>query len=205
MGSRGYVTVGRIRRVPLRVHLATPVGLFVFTGFSFNPLLWAGFVVIILIHELGHALLVRRYRLSVVSVDLNGIGGVCRYSGRPTEVQESVIAWGGVLAQGVLMAITEVVGRIAGLRGQTFVAQVAEMLVASNFYLMVLNLVPLPPFDGAKAWALFRWRNVKRLGRQGRRTVLKARAAAIERELATGGGGEERVPESKSRDPRLMN
>ena len=97
MATRGYVTVGRIQRVPVRVHLATPLGLFVFTQGSTNPILWAGFVFVVLVHELGHAVLVRRYRLSPLSIDINGIGGVCRYTGSATEVEESER---GELAQG---------------------------------------------------------------------------------------------------------
>jgi Zn-dependent protease len=189
----------------VRVHLATPVGLYVFTGFSYNPLLWAGFAVIILIHELGHALLVRRYRLQVLSIDINGIGGVCRYAGQATDVQESVIAWGGVLGQGVLLGITEVIGKTVGLHGETYVGRVAEMLVAANFCLIAINLLPVPPLDGAKAWALFRWRNIRRLGRQGRSAVLKGRAAALEEKLSRLRGSSGQRAESKRSKRGMMN
>jgi Zn-dependent protease len=198
----GYFTLGRIRRVPVRVHIATPVGLFVFTGFSFNPVLWGGILLIILVHELGHAFLVRRYRLPVLSIDITGIGGVCRYAGGASDVQESVIAWGGVLAQGVLLGLCEAIGKIAGLHGETTIGQVAETLVAANFVLIALNLLPFPPLDGAKAWALFRWRNLRRLGRQGRRAALKARVASIERELARPGGTGKKAPDSKRSSER---
>jgi Zn-dependent protease len=181
------------------------VGLFVFTGFSYSPLLWAGFVVIILIHEIGHALLVRRCRLQVVSIDINGIGGVCRYAGHATELQESVIAWGGVLGQAVLLAVTEVIAKTVGLHGETYVGQVAEMLVAVNFVLLAINLIPVPPLDGAKAWALFRWRNIRRLGRRARGAMLKARAAAVEEELARVRGASGQTPDSKRSKRRLMN
>lgn len=201
MLSGGYLTVGRIRRIPLRVHIATPIGLFVFAGFSFNPILWAGILFIIIVHELGHTVLVKRFQLSVVSIDITGIGGVCRWQGHATEVQESIIAWGGVLAQGALLVLTEIVSRTVGLQGHTMVGQLATTLVAVNIYLMALNLLPFHPLDGAKAWALFRWRNIRGWGRRG---ALKVRATAIERELARLKQAD-KVPEPEPSQPRFLN
>lgn len=180
MLTGGYVTAGRIRGVPIRVHATTPMGLFVFSGLTFNLLLWAGLFVIILVHELGHAILVRRYRLTMVSIDITGIGGVCRWSGRATDVQESVIAWGGVLAQAVFVVLLAVVA-VTTRAMLPLAADIAETLIYANLALMVVNILPLPRLDGAKAWMLFRWRNLSSWGRRG---SLKYRAAAIERELA---------------------
>jgi Zn-dependent protease len=194
-----------VARVPVRVHLATPIGLFVFTGFSFHPVLWAGFVLIILVHELGHAALVRKFRLPVRSIDINGIGGVCRYEGRATEVQESVIAWGGVLAQAVLLAVVQGIGQIWGFHDDTLVGQIAKTLIAANVFLMAVNLVPFPPLDGAKAWMLFRWRNLKTLAKRSRRAALKARAAAIEREMDALREADRLEPESRPRKPHTLN
>ena len=202
MISGGYFTVGRFRRIPIRIHLATPVGFFVFTGFSFNPVAWAAFLFIILVHELGHAALVRRYRLSVVSIDINGIGGVCRWAGHATPIQESVVAWGGVLAQAVLLVLIEVVGKFAAFRGDTIFGQVAPTLVFANVYLIALNLLPIPPLDGAKAWALFRWRNLHFWGRRG---VLKMRAAALEAELERMQQRKDPAPESEPSRPTMLN
>ena len=48
----------------------------------------------------------------VISLDIHGFGGLCSYAGHPTAYQNSVIAWGGVLAQGALGALT--LGVLAG-------------------------------------------------------------------------------------------
>jgi Zn-dependent protease len=178
--SRGYFTVGRIRRIPLRVHIATPVGLFVYTGFSFDVVAWAAVLFVILIHELGHAAMVRRYRLPVVSIDVNGIGGVCIWGGHATAVQESVIAWGGVLAQCGLLVLMEFVAKVVVFRGNSVGGRFFQTLVQVNFILILLNLLPFPPLDGAKAWALFRWRD---LYVRARRAVLKVRASVIQAKL----------------------
>ena len=202
MLSRGYLTVGRIARAPVRVHLATPLGLFVFTGFTLHPILWAGFFLIILVHELGHALLVRAYRLRILSIDIHGMGGRCEYAGRPAEVEEAIIAWGGVLAQLVLLAVTEGVGKTIGYP-EGIVAESAAMLTASNLFLMAVNLLPLPPLDGYKAWTVFRWRNIQQLRRRQRAVGLKSRIAAIERELA--GIDDQRARRESSRPDRWVN
>ena len=64
------------------------------------------FFLLILIHEMGHAVLVRRVGLHAVSIDVHGFGGQCRYAGYPDPLQRSIVAWGGVLAQALLGAIT---------------------------------------------------------------------------------------------------
>src|SRR5262245_31795457 len=59
----GFLHLGRFRGVPLRMHVLAPLGALFFSGFRFEPGAWLGFVLIILLHEIGHALLVMRYRL----------------------------------------------------------------------------------------------------------------------------------------------
>lgn len=180
MFSGGYVTVGRIRRASLRIHITTPLGLFVFSAFTFQPILWAGIFFSIVLHELGHAFFVRRYRLSVVSIDVTGIGGECRWVGTPTDVQRSIIAWGGVLAQGLLIAVLAIVHETVGF-GSGIARETAEMLIFGNAFLIVVNLLPFRRLDGSKAWPLFRWRNIRSWVR---RRTLASRASVIEQELA---------------------
>lgn len=149
--TRGFL-VFRLRRVPVRVHWSTPGGLFVFGGLTLSPLLWIVIVGTTLVHELGHALLVRRFRLTVVSIDLHGLGGTCRWVGPATPLQAAMIAWGGVLAQLVVMA--------AAL---AFPHPIASLVVAVNAYLIALNLLPFEPFDGGRAWALFHRSNLAKI------------------------------------------
>jgi Zn-dependent protease len=135
----------------------------------------AGVAGIVVAHELGHVALARKYRLPVVSIDVTGIGGACRYvNAHATETQEAIIAWGGLLVQGCVLAAGEIAARTIGL-SETLLG-----LHVINFVIMVLNVVPVRPFDGAVAWRLFRWKNVRRWGRRG---ALHVRAASVEREI----------------------
>jgi Zn-dependent protease len=180
--DRGYFTAGRLHHAPVRIHWATPIGMFVLTGFAIVPSVWAAFLVIILVHEAGHAYFVRHFRLSVVSIDVHGLGGVCRWQGHASDIAISIIAWGGVLAQLALLAVTEIVARVLQGAGGPLVGAILVTLTATNIAIILLNLLPFPGFDGFDAWRLFRPRNFKQWF--GRRARLKAKESALQRELA---------------------
>ncbi len=154
MFEQGYWRIGRIRGVPVRFHWTVPVGAFLFGRFEFVPAFWLAFILIVLVHELGHAAMVWRYRHRVMSIDVTGFGGLCRWSGQPSRFERAAIAWGGVLAQALLL----VVALILLLTGVWTVVpgggQLAGALIHTNLMIMVLNLVPLPPLDGAEAWRI---------------------------------------------------
>jgi stage IV sporulation protein FB len=153
--SSGYVRLGRLRRAPVRVHWTTPLGLFVFSGFSFDPLVWAALLLVMVVHEIGHAVLARRYDLHVVSIDVTGVGGVCRVAGDPTLTEAAVVAWGGVLAQAALLVAAIVVRSVLHFVTAGLLDGVFDTLITTNVVLMVLNLLPIEPLDGATAWRLF--------------------------------------------------
>jgi hypothetical protein len=103
--DEGYTTLFRVRGMPVRLHWSFPLGMLMIGGFNFVPGLWLAYFVLVAAHELGHGLLARRYGCVVTSLDVHGFGGLCSYAGYPTAYQNTVIAWGGVLAQGVLAAV----------------------------------------------------------------------------------------------------
>ena len=152
--ENGFLHIGRFRGVPVRMHVFTPLGALFFSAFRFEPGAWLGFVLIILLHEIGHALLVMRYGLGVSSIDLHAYGGATRWSGRATDHQRSVIAWGGVLAQAVLFAATTAVVGVVGPPRSLFGHELVYVFTTTNLWLMALNLIPFPPLDGAEAWKL---------------------------------------------------
>jgi len=102
-----YLVVGRWNGAPVRVHLLTPLLAVFFPFRAWSLGVTVGLIVVVLAHELGHAILVRRLGGVVRRIDLLPYGGECGYSGIAPGLHESVVAWGGVLAQGVLFAIAE--------------------------------------------------------------------------------------------------
>jgi Zn-dependent protease len=184
----GYLTVGRVLGAPVRLHWTVPVGAAVFTGFHVAPGAWLGFLVVVLVHEIGHAITVARSGLQVVSVDAHGLGGVCRWSGYPTPRQRAFVAWGGVLAQALLALVTLAVIGALGHPAGPFGADLVHALLATNLWLIAVNLVPVPPLDGAEAWTIL---------------VILARSRALRRAHALQASQERALTASKDELHRL--
>ncbi|MBL8915890.1 MAG: hypothetical protein JNM17_34645 [Archangium sp.] len=163
------------------MHLFAPVVWLLYVGNLPRELIAGallGMATLIFVHELGHAVLVRAYRAHVVAIDFLPFGGECAWQGSVTALGHSVIAWGGVLAQALLLVVVEGVMAAVGRPQEPFLNGLVHMLTVSNVYMMVLNLVPIPPLDGSKAWlvvprgldALVR-RSRTRQGKSSSRTV----------------------------------
>jgi len=151
--SKGSITIGQIRGAPIRVHWTTLLGALVFTR-SLNPAVWLAFFLLVVVHELGHAACVRFCGYRVTAIDVNGLGGLCHWEGDPTAKHDALIAWGGVIAQAVVLVASLMVLAVADLPPS--LAGVAWVLTEVNATMMILNLVPIPPLDGARAWPLLR-------------------------------------------------
>lgn len=149
--DRFSLRCGAIGDVPIRLHATLPLGMALVGGGGFLPGRWAGLVLLVLFHELGHAALMRLYAVRVTGILLHGAGGECSGRGAPTPLQRAQIAWGGVLAQCLVWAI---VALTAGKPRDPFIAEVIWVFTVANPALIVLNLLPVPPLDGALAWRL---------------------------------------------------
>ena len=156
----GYFPLGRIFGVPARVHVSALLGALFFSGLRFAPGAWLGFFLVILVHELGHALVVRRTGQRVIGVNIHGLGGECAWQGNPSPLERAMIAWGGVWAQLVLFALAMPLSLlltpfVAGvpLLGSLF-ADLMLALTWNSLLLAALNLIPFGPLDGAEAWKL---------------------------------------------------
>lgn len=171
MGGSGYFTLFRVGGVPLRLHWTLPLGMVLLGGLRFAPGLWAGLLIVVALHEAGHALLVHRLGLVNLGVDLTGFGGRCRWAGDPSAIQRALIAWGGVLAQLALLVVSVVVLAIVGRPELRFLAELADAFTRANVVLIVINLIPLSPLDGAEAWPLIGhlWRDRARRRRWKRK------------------------------------
>jgi Zn-dependent protease len=174
MFSTGYWTLGRVRGAPIRIHWSAPFGAIAFTGFSLEPGLWAGFFLLVILHELGHAALVWRFGYKVVAVRVHAFGGDCQWAGEPTGAEEAAVAWGGVLAQAVLWVAATVALFVMGPPTSRVVAALAYTFTSTNARMIVFNLLPIPPLDGHRAWQLLPmwWQ-----ARQEQRMYLRDRAA----------------------------
>ncbi len=150
----GWLRIGRVAGAPIRLHWSVPLAVVALTHFRFAPGAWLGVVLLILVHELGHAILVARARLPLVAVDVLGFGGLCRYQGYPTPRQRVLIAWGGILAQALLGLGTLASLLAFGPPRSPFVADLLDVFLYANLWLILFNLMPIPPLDGVEAWGV---------------------------------------------------
>lgn len=131
------------------------LGAFIFGGYRFAPAFWLAFVLLVLIHELGHAFMARGLGHAPLGVEVTGFGGLCRWDGsRASDLHRSLVAWGGVLAQGVLWVITYVYTVVAGPPSSMAEYHIVSAFTRTNVFLILINLLPIPPLDGAQAWQL---------------------------------------------------
>jgi Zn-dependent protease len=151
--KNGSVIVGHWRTAPILLHWSILLTLLFFSRFSFQPVFLVALVSLIVLHELGHAWMVRWFRFRVVAIEVNGFGGTCRWRGRARPIQRAWIAWGGVLAQAiVLIAALAWFSLFPPTTNTAF--QAHDALTRVNLWIIGLNLLPIPPLDGATAWKL---------------------------------------------------
>jgi Zn-dependent protease len=116
---------------------------------------FAAFFVLLFVHELGHAAVAKWRRVPVLGINLYILHGLCRYEEPEKKSDEIWIAWGGVAAQAVLLILA--LGASYLLERYAFLlflhaSPALHIFIVTNLFLILFNLVPLPPLDGAKAW-----------------------------------------------------
>ncbi|MEM1034680.1 MAG: site-2 protease family protein, partial [Myxococcota bacterium] len=172
-----------MRGAALRLHWTVPLGAWALGGFGVSPWFWLGYVVVVASHEFGHAVLAWRGGHRVVSVDITGFGGACRYElADDRQADRGNIAWGGVLAQGLVASIA-LLWMLPELPLEHPAAlQLWRSLVTVNLALAVFNLLPVAPLDGAEAWPWLadQIRGARKLAFQRQFTLLDGVAPAIE-------------------------
>jgi Zn-dependent protease len=151
----GYLRVARPAGVEVRLHWSVAVGALLSARLRLEPVLWLGFLGVLLTHELGHTLAVKSIGAPLVGIDFTGFGGSCRWRGSNGLVERAWVAWGGVLAQAVLLVVVLALCSGLGLGTGQLGAQLHYSFVAVNLAVLGINLLPIAPLDGALAWRLF--------------------------------------------------
>ncbi len=158
--------IGRIFGIRFRIHVTfLLLVLFVFVSVTdehgFQRGLWATLFICavfacVLIHEIGHSLIARRFGKEAKSITLLPIGGVATMEEMPEKpAQEITMALVGPLINlaiaGVLYAI---VGRWTGIGVPTVQPDSSRSFLAGligiNIMLAIFNLIPAFPMDGGR-------------------------------------------------------
>src|SRR3954452_8896717 len=162
---RWSYTIGRIAGTDIKVHVTflLILGWWALMGYSeggpgaalTSALALLSLFACILLHQVGHILMARRFGVRTPDVILLPIGGVARLERIPDEPrQELLIALAGpavtLAIAGILFGILRLTGSHAEVarlnENQPFLAQ----LVSVNLYLLLFNLIPAFPMDGGR-------------------------------------------------------
>jgi stage IV sporulation protein FB len=174
--------VAEIRRVPVFVHWGVFALVLVVLVTSGRRLLSAvvavvAYLAMLLIHEYGHQWVATRRGYRVLAVELFPLHGRCRFESPRTNLDRSLIAWGGVAAQ-FLVAIP--FAAFVLLRGYTQDQSMNAALAILGFVspaVATFNLIPAGNLDGQAAWRLFgqlMWRSSPRASNRKRPGALRA-------------------------------
>lgn len=133
------------------------------------------FFAALLLHELGHALLARRYGVTVKGITLWMLGGVTELSDEPpTAGRHLAVAVAGPVTSLLAGALFGGIAYLAALAGGPRLATSGLIwLAATNGFLAVFNLLPGAPLDGGRVLQSLLW---LRTGDRNRATAAAARA-----------------------------
>ena len=114
----------------------------------------AAWLLVLIVHELGHQFVAARLGYRVVTVEIYPVHALCRFEHPETKLDAAKIAWGGVIGQFVL-ALPALV-RLVYFGYSPFAPLNAILAICgpSNFAIGLFNLLPMRPLDGAIAWSL---------------------------------------------------
>lgn len=105
----------------------------------------------VILHELGHALMARLFRVRTYDITLYPIGGIARLERMPRGAfAEGAIALAGPAVNVVIAAGLIIVQAIVGGLLGSFSSLVLQALVYANVALVLFNLLPVFPMDGGR-------------------------------------------------------
>ncbi len=140
-------------------------------AFGQSLLFYSIIVASVVLHEIGHAIAVRRQHLGESVIVLSGLGGVTTYQGTPTTRQGVIVALAGPGLGMALGCIVLPLWLTAGAWATTTVEHVLFLLVVVNIGFNFANLLPVYPLDGGQ---VMRYLLLSRLPREKalRATIL---------------------------------
>ena len=127
-----------------------------FLQFAIGVLSIAVLFGVVLLHELGHSLMARRFGIETKDITLLPIGGLARLERMPDKPrQEFWVAIAGPAVNVALALIAFVILQFRGAHGVLpeelgFATHPLEQFYAVNVYLVLFNMLPAFPMDGGR-------------------------------------------------------
>lgn len=151
--------IGQIRGADLYVHWTVfLVAAVILAGVIRRPVFsLLGLVAywgVLLLHETGHLIAAQRFGCPVFSIELYSVFGVTRFGTPWSRMDHCIIAWGGVMAQAVIAIPVALWVLLFGYTRFEVVNMLLVILGLFSLGVAILNLLPIPPLDGATAWGI---------------------------------------------------
>jgi Zn-dependent protease len=155
---RGWsINVGSVGQIPIRVHLTFLMLLawLLFSNTSGAPLRETLFViavfVCVLLHELGHALVAKRFGVETKDITLYPFGGIAAIVSQPTPKAELAIALAGPIVNfAIAGAMYPWIAIPDFAKSESLDMSLPARLFFTNLALAIFNLLPALPMDGGR-------------------------------------------------------
>ena len=155
---RSFWRLGRWRGVPISLHWSVFIGIvwFYYQSGSLvsTSIAFGAFFLLLLAHELGHAAVAQWRNVEVNGIELFVLHGICRTEEPYYELDDVLIAWGGVAAQFVVLLVALGADLFFAPSFYTYrlISPLLSVFIEANIVIMLVNLIPVAPLDGATAW-----------------------------------------------------
>lgn len=172
---RKHITLGKISGIPIDLDYSWFLIFFIITwilAINYFPLEIKGgstffywsisvftaifFFISVLLHELGHSYLAKRFKIQVKRITLFIFGGVAEIRDEPPSAKaEFWIALAGPVVSFILAVLFYFLGQL--LLGRSPLWVTFSYLAYINFLLVGFNLIPGFPLDGGRVFRAFLW------------------------------------------------
>jgi stage IV sporulation protein FB len=155
---RSFWRLGKWRGIPISLHWSVFIGVVWFyfqtRSLSATAISLGAFVFLLLAHELGHAAVARLRHVQVYGIELFIFHGTCSHEAPYDELDDVLIAWGGVAAQFVVLLVALNMDMLFASSFYThrLISPLLSVFIEANIVIMIVNLIPVAPLDGATAW-----------------------------------------------------
>ena len=149
--------------VPVHLHWSVLLGGFLpcaYVGFNITdiPFFILAFILLVGVHEFGHALTAKLFGLRVFEVQINVTGGHCRFEQPPTIWKALLVTSAGIVAQVILFLIAMIYIAVFGYESSRVMNCFLLVFTFLNFLMLIVNLIPAKIFAGLSTDGLILWK-----------------------------------------------
>ena len=118
-----------------------------------------GLFVCVVLHELGHAMVAKHYKLPISQITLFIFGGVAEIKKEPQSPKvEFLMAIAGPIVSIIIALAMYYLTEVGNLLGwPVFVTGVTNYLAIVNAIIVIFNLIPAFPLDGGRVFRALLW------------------------------------------------